>query len=244
MTTSTSKISNRRWKLKEEATRLRKNGLSYKEILQKIPVCKSTISLWVRDVVLTKEQHERLWKKRDNQLRGLHTIHKNFWTKRCNAFNEGLLVLKKYKSDPDFIAGLMLYWAEGTKKKHAIITNSDKNMIKFMVKWFNKYYNIPASSLTASLHLHSGQNEEKVIEYWSKITVIPKSNFQKSFIKPEGSDYKKNILYNGTIKIRAKGEGSTYLLFKILGGVAGYLSQSIGEEIVPENWMSKSQYAT
>ena len=170
MMISTKKNSKRHWKIKEKAIQLRKTGLSYKEILQKIPVCKSTISLWVRDVTLTKEQHKRLWQKRDGQLRGIRTIHKNFWTKRCNAFNEGLLMIKKGKPDPDFIAGLMLYWAEGTKKKHAIITNSDKNMIRFMVKWFHKYYNISASSLTASLHLHSGQNEQEVIKYWSKIT--------------------------------------------------------------------------
>src|SRR3989338_516629 len=95
MIISTNKISKRHWNLKEKAIRLRKKGLSYKEILQKIPVCKSTISLWVRDVVLTKEQHKRLWEKKDSKLLGIRTIHKNFWSKRCNAFNKGLLLVKK-----------------------------------------------------------------------------------------------------------------------------------------------------
>lgn len=243
MKTSAKGLINARWKIKENAVRLRKMGLSYKEILQQIPVCKSTISLWVRNVVLTKNQQKRLWSKRGNQLRGIHTIHKNFWIKRCDAFNEGLKMFNGHKRDPEFIGGLMLYWAEGTKKKHTIITNSDKNMIKFMVKWFHKYYNIAARSLTASLNLHSGQNEQKMIEYWSKTTGIPKCNFQKSYVKPEGSGFRKNILYNGTVKIRVKGCGTTYLLFKILGGLAGYLNHSIGEKIIPENWMSKSQYA-
>lgn len=231
------------WRIKEKAIKLRKFGLSYKKILQKIPVCKSTVSLWVRDVILTEKQHQRLWKNRDWQLRGIRSIHKNFWIKRCNAFGEGIIMTKKLYGDPDFVAGLMLYWAEGTKKKHALITNSDKDMIKFMVKWFKKYYNITALSLTASLHLHSGQNEKKIIEYWTKITGIPKHNFQKSFIKPEGKGFKKNLLYNGTMKIRVKGERSTYLLFKILGSIAGYLHHSLGVNIDPENWMSKSPYA-
>ncbi len=243
MATSIKNHHNQQLTLKKKAIQLRHAGLSYTEILRKIPVSKSTISLWVRDTALTKEQQKRLSLKRDSQQRGLRSIHKNFWSKRCAAFNAGLAIFKKLDNNPDFIAGLMLYWAEGTKKKHAIITNSDKNMIKFMVVWFKKFFDIEPKELTASLNLHSGQNEKNMIDFWRKITGIPYSNFQKSFIKPEGTGHRKNILYNGTIKIRVRGGGSTYLLFKILGCLAGYLEQTIHEKAVPENWMQKTLYA-
>ncbi len=75
-------ISNRHWKLKEHALALRAQGLSYKEIKAKIPVAKSTISLWCRNVPLTKEQLKRLWEKRDNSLQGIRAIQTMFWKRR------------------------------------------------------------------------------------------------------------------------------------------------------------------
>ena len=41
---------------KETAVALRKKGLSYNEILKRIPVAKSSLSLWLRDLPLTKDE--------------------------------------------------------------------------------------------------------------------------------------------------------------------------------------------
>lgn len=45
---------------KELATNLRKQGLSYKEILQHMSVSKDTLSRWCKDIVLTEVQKDRL----------------------------------------------------------------------------------------------------------------------------------------------------------------------------------------
>ena len=50
--------------LKERAIKLRREGLSYSEILQKIPVAKSTLSLWLRSIGLSKKQVQRLTEKK------------------------------------------------------------------------------------------------------------------------------------------------------------------------------------
>jgi hypothetical protein len=50
--------------LKEKAIQLRKKGLSYREIMAQVPVAKSTISLWLRSVGLSKRQWQRLTKKK------------------------------------------------------------------------------------------------------------------------------------------------------------------------------------
>lgn len=47
-------------KLKSKAISLRKSGLSYSQILQQIPVAKSTLSLWLRPVGLSVRQRQRL----------------------------------------------------------------------------------------------------------------------------------------------------------------------------------------
>ena len=41
-------------KEKAKAIRLRRKGKSYNEILEKVPVAKSTLSRWLRDVSLAK----------------------------------------------------------------------------------------------------------------------------------------------------------------------------------------------
>jgi transposase len=61
-------------KEKETAIELRKQGYSYSEILKKVPVAKSTLSLWLRSVGLAERQKQRLTeKKRKGQLKGAQT---------------------------------------------------------------------------------------------------------------------------------------------------------------------------
>ena len=56
---------------KNKAIELRKQGLSYKEILEQISVAKSSLSLWLRNVGLSKKQKQRLTEKKlKSALRG------------------------------------------------------------------------------------------------------------------------------------------------------------------------------
>ena len=50
-------------KLKLYAVKLRKRGMSYSEIQKIVPVSSSSLSLWLRDVILTDKQKGRLIKK-------------------------------------------------------------------------------------------------------------------------------------------------------------------------------------
>lgn len=245
MTEDFKNVSKRHWKLKEKARLLRSQGWSYKEIKCKVPVAKSTISLWCRDIELTKEQTRRLWEKCDTSLKGIKAIQKMFWQRRCDAFMRGVARgEKKVTINERFIAGLMLYWAEGSKSKHsASIANSDPRVIRFMAQWFNEFFKVANHEFSIYLHLHTGQDENKIKEFWSKLTGIPIQNFGKSFVKPEGSGYRKKILYNGTVQLTIKRQGSTYLLFEILGGLSHFLNQVLEEPIRPEDWMSKLPYA-
>ena len=51
-------------KYKVIALNLRKQGFSYSEILERIPVAKSTLSLWLREVGLSKRQKQHLTQKK------------------------------------------------------------------------------------------------------------------------------------------------------------------------------------
>jgi hypothetical protein len=198
------------WQRQELVRDLRHQGLSYKEISQKLPftISKSTLSNWCKDIELTNKQKNRLDKLfRDGSYRGRLIGPKVTQAKRAEETSK---IRKKASSEisrlskNEFkLAGIMLYWAEGAKSaKYIDITNSDSLLIRFMVNWLRIICEVPKHKFRASLHLHSGQNEEVIKKYWSKITNIPINQFRKSYFKIEGSGYRKNKLYKGTIKIR------------------------------------------
>lgn len=232
-------------KLKNKAFRLRSKGLSYNDILKKVPVTKSTISIWCRSVTLTPGQKRELKERsRRSGLEGVEAIQTMFWKRRCEAFLEGAVLSRNLRDNgPEFFAGLMLYWAEGTKKSSTAITNSDPRIIKFMVKWLRKFFDVKPEELCIGLHIHPGQNEETIKNYWSNLTGIPFSNFRKVMIKDRGSGYRKNMLENGIAKIIVRKNGSTYVLFRILGAINGFLKMVIEEPIEPKNWLSKLPHA-
>ena len=236
------KISSRHWKTKEKVINLRKKGLSYNEIIKIIPVSKSSVSLWCRNIQLNNDQRKLIDNKR-NYLSGIKAIQNKFWNLRSKSFNDGRDMINKLTKNERFVAGLMLYWAEGTKAKSAAISNSDPRLIKFMITWFKEFFAIFPKNFHIHMHIHSGHDENKLKLFWSKLTGVPLQNFRKSFIKEEGSGYKKNILYNGTIKIIVVGKGSTYLLFKILWCIAGFLEKALFKKESIESWIDKLPYA-
>ena len=116
-----------------------------------------------------------------------------------------------------FIAGIMMYWAEGSKTRGVSITNSDERIILFMLKWFEKIFNIDIKKrIQIHLHIHDINKDQIIKKYWSKLTKIPMSNFGKSFVKPKGTGHRKNILPNGIIRIRVYGEGIEDMRHKIM----------------------------
>ncbi|MEI7742013.1 MAG: hypothetical protein WCJ29_05970 [bacterium] len=236
-------ISSRHWRVKEQACVLRSQGLSYRDIVSRLGVSKSSVSLWCRYVPLSSEQREVLQNRRGDQMKGIRVAHTQFWNKRREAFFEGVRKAEELFNNAEFIAGLMLYWAEGNKQRNAAIANSDEEVVLVMIKWFRNYYGVTPSHMSLHMHLHSGQDEQAMRSYWSKITGIPSTNFHKTFIKPEGSGYRKNILYHGTVKLSVKEAGSTYMLYRILGSIAGFQKIVLNITPQPEEWMEKSSYA-
>ena len=117
----------------------------------------------------------------------------------------------------------MLYWAEGGKTARQVdFTNSNPKMVLLMMQWFRKVCHVDNSRFRIMLHLHAGQKEVALKSFWSSLLDVPLEQFHKSYIKKEGTGYRKNILYSGTVKIRIC-DGN--LLQKILGWIEGTTQQ-------------------
>ena len=192
-----------RLKLRKKARKLRLTGLSYKEIRKIVPVAKSTLSLWLKDVPLTPDQRDRLYTKQIQILsRGASSQKERRVRQVAEIIENGIReILQPISSDALKLFGAALYWAEGSKGKSFEMTNSDPRLILFMVRWIESIFQIKPNCLKAHLNIYSQQNDHDLKRFWSDLTKIPFENFGKTFVKPANKGYKKNNLYYGTIKV-------------------------------------------
>jgi hypothetical protein len=212
----------KRWERRELGQALRQLGLSYREIREIIPVPRGTLSGWCRDIELTPEQAERIERNRKDQYLRL-LVGKRRRTKRLDEIaairNAGQVEGRTLAADPDWVAGVVAYWAEGSKRDNELgFSNSDPEMIALFISWARRYLALEIDRFTISLHLHSGQDETERKTFWSNVTGLSMGQFRKTYIKPEGTGHRKNILYNGTASIRVT--RSTDLFHRVTGWMA------------------------
>ncbi|MEK7095086.1 MAG: hypothetical protein AAB917_00305 [Patescibacteria group bacterium] len=191
---------------KKKAIELRKKGLSYNQIRELIPVSKSTMSLWLRDMPLSNEQINLLRGKNPKRIeRFRETMKKKRLAEENQVFLE---VSKKFgviSRRERILAGLYLYWGEGTKSAPATVAvaNTDPDVLKFFLKWLNEF-DISNNQVSVVLHLYSDMDYDKEQTFWSRYLKVPKSCFKKPYIKDSKlSDITyKNGFGHGTCNIR------------------------------------------
>lgn len=203
-----------KFKEKIKAQQLRKKGESIKDIAKKLKISKGTVSIWCRDIELTKVQKKRL---EDKMIKAGHRgrikaarIQREKHLKKVKKLNkEGKRQIDKISKRDLLIAGVALYWGEGDKKDNgARFGNSDPQMIKFMLKWFEKVLGINKNQVKLYIginRIHKGRIE-KVEKYWSKITNIHRKQFGKTvLIKAKNKKIYENFNnHYGTLSIRLK----------------------------------------
>ena len=189
---------------KLKAINLRKKGTSYNEILKNIKVSKSTLSFWLRDVILNNKANKKLLKGRELSRYFAAESHKQ---KRksdtATAIEIGLQEFHSLLKNPLFLAGLCLYWAEGDKHKQERVkfTNSDERMISLMMKWFREICSVSEEKFRIALHVHNLHIAKNIKHHWSEITGVSERQFQKIYIKQTTLRHRRNVLYNGTCAI-------------------------------------------
>ncbi len=122
----------------------REQGLSVKELTRLLGVSKSSVSLWVRDIELTRAQREALQERMGaageagsaaNAAKGLARRREAQGSGRAAARREGDLL---------HAAGCMLYWAEGSRNRNVVeFVNSDPAMILFFARFLRICFQVP-----------------------------------------------------------------------------------------------------
>lgn len=224
-------IGNLEWKIKAQG--LRKKGFSYNEIQKFVPVPKSTLSGWCRDIALTESQALRLFKnKLKGSAKGRIIGAKRQQEKRLKQVREllkkGTREVGALSKRDRFIIGASLYAAEGTKAdKSCGFSNSDPRLIKFMSVWFREFCQTSQNKLKGSIWIHEGLNTTKAIKFWSRISGIPITQFYKTYIaknKPNSRKIRKNLHRYGVFSIRFS---DAKVHRRMMGWIAGLFGEDV-----------------
>jgi hypothetical protein len=212
---------------KERAIQLRKDGKTYSEILKEIPVAKSTLSEWFKEVSLSKRQFQKLTiKKLEAARRGGKAKRKQRLERMSAIREESLSQIKNISNKELLIIGTVLYWAEGTKEKEyrpgsgIQFSNSDPRMINIFILWLKRCCEIDDKRIVFEIYIHENYKNdiERFKLFWSKSTGYNLEYFNRIYFKTNKIKTNRkntNNLYYGLIRVRVL--SSSDLVRKISG---------------------------
>jgi len=217
--------------LKEKTINYRKRGYSYNMISQELGLAKSTLSDWLREIPYNPSEEVK------KRIKLGHIKTAQFRHKQRMADIETMKKLakkelKRLTKRDLWLLGIGLYLGEGSKLYESIrIINSDPEIIKLALKWFREICGLKNENFSPAVHLYPDTNIKEALNYWSKITGIPKKQFGKTQIdrRANKSGKKKRKLPYGTLHLQIKSCGKKEfgrsLHRRIMGWIEAALNQ-------------------
>ena len=167
---------------------MRAAGAPYPDIAAELGVSKSSVSLWVRDIVVPEELRQ--------PPRDLGEISRAYWTaeslrralerdrtKRNATLEIGLLNPREL-----LLVGVALYWAEGSKDKpydrreRVVLTNSDDRVIRVFLRWLRQL-EVPDEHIRYRLSIHESASVADALEYWARVVEVDAIQFDRPTLK-------------------------------------------------------------
>jgi hypothetical protein len=207
--------------IRDQARQMRLKGMSIIKIASVLKVAKSSVSLWVRDIALTEHQLEVLQANKGAsgaQNIGSQTNRNRHLELRKMYQEEGRAKAREMR--PLHMAGCMLYWAEGAKRRNIYFANSDPNMNIFFMRFLRQEMGVLDSQFAIYIHCHTSDgNEIQTLEqYWIQTLGLAQSNLRKTYTK-KGSEIQRSVLKYGVCGI---GVYSVELVEHIFGAIQEY----------------------
>ena len=208
---------------------LRTDGMPIKRIARALGVSPSSVHAWTRDIALTAEQ-------REHNLRGPRgPVNPDVIAARAAAWQlRNREKRKAYQkegrerarsSDPLYLAGCMLYWAEGSKSRNDVrLTNSDPDLVKLFCRFLTESLSVPTAGITLRLnvYLNNGLAIEEIEAYWLELLDLDRGCLRKHSIDSmptSSSGQRTNRLPYGVCTVSVY---STRIVQHIFGAIQEY----------------------
>ncbi|PJE64924.1 MAG: hypothetical protein COU90_00200 [Candidatus Ryanbacteria bacterium CG10_big_fil_rev_8_21_14_0_10_43_42] len=208
---------------KLRALQLRRRGKSIKEIANLLNVSKSSASVWCRNINLTSRQASALKKNMIQaghlgRMRGAETNRKKKQDVIDYFTESAKKEIQQLSKNEFLIAGLCLYWGEGSKKSKLSFSNSDPHMISFMFEWFQVCMDVKKEEFMPRIFINAihGPRIKEVLTFWSDLLELPEEQFYKPILLKERPKkiYENHDSYYGVLALGVS-QGSR-LKYKIL----------------------------
>ena len=212
--------------------------MSYSEIQNRINIPKSTLSFWLKKIILTDEQENNLNRRISEALK------KSLETKRNKK--QKLIEDIKISSEQDikeiskkefWLMGIILYWRErllsgieSDIKKGVSFTTSDPDLARLFLKWLMDIGGIKNDEILPDIFIDSkAKSRGSAIKYWSEIIERPISDFVRVYSYKDRSSQKNGVKNrnmgvkskNGLLRIRVR--SSSALARQISGWINGII---------------------
>ena len=155
-----------------------------REVAQLLDAPQSSVSLWVRDVVLTSEQRRAL-DERGEHGRAIARARKAEEARalRRSYQEEGRRLARERAGT--YAAGCMLYWAEGAKARNAVkITNSDPELLVAFATFLRTEFDVRPEQMKLDCNLFADHvdRQHAIERHWLDRLGLPLSSLRKSTV--------------------------------------------------------------
>jgi len=190
-----------RWERAELGRTLRRAGWTYGEIMDLLPVGKGTLAGWCKGIRLSEDQIEAI-KARVPSQKGVPKDTQRRRRAEIEAIRSAAAVeAAERANDPFWIAGVVMYWAEGTKAKPRLeLTNSDPRALRLFISWTRRFH-VAEAQFVLELHLHEGNDDTAARRFWASALGLVDPPFYSTFVKPAGTGHRKNKLVHGVCRV-------------------------------------------
>jgi transposase len=213
--------------MRQEAIALRRGGLSYREIRDQLPVSKSTLSLWLRDVPLTEEQRHARGKRAVGASASRAEANRAVRARRrANTEAEARAQVSELAESELFVAGVVAYWAEGAKNKPwrtgtgVKFMNSDPALIRVFLAWL-RLMEVTDDRLVFRLQIHESGDAAGAVRFWADVVGVSSADVSTTLKRHNPRTVRKNTGedYHGCLAVYIR--RSAELNLRIAGWFAG-----------------------
>jgi len=207
----------------------REEGRSIKEIASLLGVSPSSVSRWVTDIELTAEQHAALQSRNglhERQLQARAARSTKARALRAKAQAEGRQ--RARSADRLYVAGCMLYWAEGARNRNQLIfTNSDPEMVQVYVSFLRRAFGVERDRvrLTCNLFADHEERQREIEDFWLETAGLSRNSLCRSTVNHysrHSQKKRKNKLPYGTCRIVVNSTAIAQTIYGSIQELAGF----------------------